>query len=342
MAWVLAWGAWTGWSAQPGRGDSASSAPQRARVVIVDNPRVMDRFKPVTNEVPGMVQRGLTVLTGTTNEALAWRSLVTTQDTVGIKVFSSPGPLSGTRPAVVEALVQGLMAAGVPGDQIIIWDRQAVHLRLAGFYELARRLGVRVESSVDAGYDPAYFYETALLGQLVDGDLEFGQQGQGVGRKSFFSKLITQKMTKLIAVSPLLNHNVAGVSGNLFSLTLGGVDNTLRFESSHSRLAEAVPEIAAVPVLSDRLVLCVIDALICQYEGEERQLLHYSTMLNQLWFSRDPVALDVLAIRELERQRQSVQSRSRRSFADLYDNAALLELGVSSLRQIDVVRPPSL
>ena len=44
-----------------------------------------------------------------------------------------PGPNSGTRPAVVSAVAQGLIAAGVPAQNLIIWDRDEVDLREAGF-----------------------------------------------------------------------------------------------------------------------------------------------------------------------------------------------------------------
>jgi len=63
-------------------------------------------------------------------------SLVSTQDIVGLKVYSKPGPNSGTRPAVVSAVVQGLIAAGLPPKQVIIWDREEADLREAGFFEL--------------------------------------------------------------------------------------------------------------------------------------------------------------------------------------------------------------
>jgi hypothetical protein len=137
-------------------------------------------------------------------------------------------------------------------------------------------------------------------------------------------------------VTPLLNHNLASVSGNLYGLALGSVDNVGRFESEPERLATAVPEIYAMTNLSDRVVLNITDALICQYEGGERGLLHYSTTLNQLRFSRDPVALDVLSIDELNRQRKAADAPTIKDNLDLYHNAALLELGVDDLKKIDV------
>src|SRR5439155_24177080 len=132
--------------------------------------------------------------------------------------------------------------------------------------------------SAQAGYDEKIFYDTALIGNLVWGDLEFGKKGEGIGRKSFVSKLVTREITKIINITPLLNHNEASVCGNLFSLAIGSVDNTTRFEFDGARLATAVPEIYALTNLSDHVALNIVDALICQYEGGQRGLLHYSAI----------------------------------------------------------------
>jgi hypothetical protein len=143
-------------------------------------------------------------------------------------------------------------------------------------------------------------------------------------------------MTKIINLTPLLNHNTAGVCGNLYSLAIGSVDNSYRFEGDSGRLAQAVPELYALPVLGDRVVLNITDALICQYEGGQRGLLHYSTVLNQLRFSRDPVALDMLSIKELDRQRRMAKATTVRPNLELYRNASLLELGVSDLAKMQI------
>lgn len=312
----------------------------RARVVVVQDSEASEAFRARSDVVRSMVERGITNLTGKTSPKEAWSSFVSAKDTVGIKVFSVPGPNSGTRPAVVAAVIEGLLAAGVSPKSIIVWDKQAADLRLAGFFDFADRYGVRVEGSAQAGYDEEISYDTPLIGTLLFGDYEFGKKGPGVGRKSFVSLLVSKQMTKIINIVPLLNHNSAGVSGNLYSLASGSVDNFARFEGDASRLATAVPEIYALPALSDHVVLNITDAILCQYEGAERGLLHYTTVLNELRFSRDPVALDVLSQQELNRQRQTSHSPpTGRPNADLYANAALLELGVNDLKRIDVVTP---
>ena len=309
-----------------------------ARVVIVEDAQATVAFKPDNDRVQAMVARGLTRLTGQPTPAAAWRSLVTTNDVVGLKIFSEAGPLCGTRPAVVAAVVRGLLDAGLPRDHIIIWDRYEEDLDDAGYFLLADQLGVRAAGAADSGYDPTNFYnpDTAVLGNLTWGDLEFGKKGAGIGRKSFVSQLVSRQITKIISLAPLLNENSAGLCGHLYSLALGSVDNIRRYQDDPDRLATALPEIYALPALGDRVVLNLTDALIGQYSGGPRGFLQYSTTLNQLWFSRDPVALDTLALHELQRERHAVNMPAFRPNLEIYTNAVLLELGVSDPRKIRV------
>jgi hypothetical protein len=308
------------------------------KVVIVEDSNATSDYQPDTASVQNMVDRGITNFTGKATVTEAWRSLVSTQDVVGIKVFSTAGMLSGTRPAVVEAVIRGLLEAGLPPDHIIIWDKHESDLRAAGFFKLAAQLHVRATGAAETGYDPTNFYlpDGPIIGNLLWGDLEFGKKGESVGRRSFISKLVSQQITKIICIAPLLNQETTGVCGHLFSLALGSVDNTMRFEDDPGRLAAAVPEIYALPALGDRVALNITDALIGQYEGGNRGLLHYSSVLNQLWFSRDPVALDTLAIKELDSERRAFEAPEFKPNLALYTNAALLQLGVNNPAKIQV------
>lgn len=285
-----------------------------------------------------MVNRGITNLTGRVTVADAWRSLVSTQDVVGIKVFSAAGEIAGTRPAVVGAVIDGLLQAGLPSKNIIIWDKHSEDLRAAGFYKLGQQLGVRVQGAVETGYDPTNFYlpDSAIIGNLVYGDLEFGKTGDNVGRRSFVTKILSREVTRVISIAPLLSQPSAGVCGHLYSLAFGSVDNTLRFQNDPDRLAVAIPEINALQAVGDKVVLNITDALIGQYEGGASLLLHYSTVLNQLWFSRDPVALDTLAIQELDRERRAAGAWGFPPDMEIYTNAALLQLGINDPSQIQV------
>jgi hypothetical protein len=309
-----------------------------SRLVVVENEKATHHFLPQAQEIPTMIERGLKQLTGKENSKLAWQSLVSSTDVIGIKVFSDPGKTVGTRPEVVEGLIRNMIASGIASNHIVIWDKRTADLYFAGFRELASRLNVRLESAAAAAWSEDAFYENAVLGTPVWGDLEFDKKGDNIGRKSHVSKLLTQQITKIISVPPLLNHNTAGVSGNLYSLALGSIDNSVRFDGSIERLSTAVPEIYALPQISDHVILCVTDALICQYQGQHDTLLHYSTPLNQLWFSTDPVASDVIALAELDRQRKRFGAPEQKLETDLYKNAALMELGTCESKNIRVER----
>jgi uncharacterized protein (DUF362 family) len=310
-------------------------AGKEARVVIVEDPRATTTFEPDAAVVRKMVERGIVRFTGKTNSTLAWRSLVSTNDVIGIKVFSTPGPHSGTRPSVVGAVIEELLAAGMRATNIVIWDKHLWELRLNGFDDVAQKYHVRLAGAAEAGFDPKVYYDNALLGNLVWGDLEFGKGAQ-TGRKSYVSKLLTHDITKIINIPPLLNHNTAGVSGALYSLSMGSVDNSIRFESRADRLATAVPDIYNMTNLFDRVAINITDALIGQYRGEENTLLHYAVGLNQIWFSKDAVALDVLGVVELERERRAANAEGEKVNMELYQNASLIEIGISDPKKIRI------
>jgi hypothetical protein len=125
----------------------------------------------------------------------------------------------------------------------------------------------------------------------------------------------------------------------VLGLAFGSFDNTLRFENHPDRIAENVPELFATPEIFDRIALCITDALICQYRGEDRTLLHYTVALNELRISKDPVALDVLTIADIDHARRTNPTDGEKSFkSELYNNTELLELGTADLKRIQVNR----
>ncbi len=318
------------------------SAAIGAAVIAVKDAGATTSFVPEPSVVRQMVATGLLRLTGTTNLTSAWNSLVKPEDVVGFKVTAGPGALSGTRPAVVEALIRSLLDAGHPAGRIVIWDKRQIDLSAAGWYHLAAQLQVRCVASEDAGWDNTKSYESPILGRLIAGDLDFGKKDtDGLGRKSYVTRLLTHDITKIVTVAPVLSHSVSGVHGHLTGLAWAGVDNTIRFFNDPARMAESVPEICALDDIMPRVVLAVGDALICQFRGEEHTLLHYAEALNELRFSRDPVALDALAIADVEHARARANIAGEKSFAtELYTNAELIDLGIASLNRINVTHIP--
>ena len=306
-------------------------------VTIVEDPQATEFFQPRADRVREMVARGIQAFTGAPSNEAAWLTLVRTNDIVALKVFSSAGSVAGTRLPVVAAVVEELLAAGLPATNIIVWDKHRDSLERAGFFTLASRYGVRVEGAAEAGYDKGKFYEHALVGRLVLTDQEFGSDGGALGsRRSYVSRLLTGQRLKIISIAPLLSSNAGGTSGHLVGLSLGAVDNTRRFEINGPSLSIAAPEIYVQSDVADQVVLCITDALIAQYLGEEEPRLHYASEPRQLWFSRDPVALDSLALRELARARKNGGVPEVPVNSELYRVASVMLLGVNDLNRMDI------
>lgn len=328
--------------AAPPTPPASSTNTARARVVVANDPAATSAFAPDADVVRKMVENGLLGLTGKPTANDAWKSLVATGDVVGFKVTAAPGAVSGTRPAVVRPLIEGLIASGHAPSKIVIWDKRDLDLRAAGWSRLAQELGVRCVASEDAGWDGDRSYESPLIGRLVAGDRDFGKkENEGTGRRSYVTKLLTHDITKMVSVAPVLSHNVSGVNGHIAGLAWASTDNTLRFANDPVRLAEAAPDICALDDVLPKLAFAVGDALLCQYRGEELTLLHYAVALDELRFSKDAVALDVLALADVQRFREAAKVEGEKKFVtELYTNAELIELGVADPKRIDRVRVP--
>ena len=69
------------------------------------------------------MNRLVLAVTGQKDLALAWGSLVSPNDKIGIKISAAGGELFTTHRDVVNAIVDGLVAAGHSRSSIIVWDR---------------------------------------------------------------------------------------------------------------------------------------------------------------------------------------------------------------------------
>ncbi|MBV9657825.1 MAG: DUF362 domain-containing protein [Verrucomicrobia bacterium] len=152
--------------------------PARSTVVAVHDASVVERYSVNPARVRVMVDRLVAAVTDQPDAAHGWRSLVSPNDIVGIKIAAARGAAAPTRRAVVLAVVESLIASGHPRDRILVWDRDPDELRLAGFLpergssESVFACPVAfIEPRV--GYDPKATYVAPVLGKLIWGDLLF-------------------------------------------------------------------------------------------------------------------------------------------------------------------------
>ncbi len=152
-------------------------APARSEVYSIHNPQAIRDFVADAGTVHAMVDKLVLAATGKDNIGAAWRSLVSPDDIVGIKISATGQAFGATHRAVVARIVQGLEEAGVPAANIIVWDRDADDLFAAGYLERDRKTSafmcpvLSIEPKY--GYDPKDTYSAPFLGKLIWGDLLF-------------------------------------------------------------------------------------------------------------------------------------------------------------------------
>ena len=262
-------------------------------VVLVRDATAITGFTANEAKVQAMISTGIKTLTGQTNEAAAWKQFAGPDDLVAIKINTASAPLQATRRPVVNAIVQGLLLAGVKRDRIIVFDREMNDTGYAGEHEIA---------IIPDGWDANAVYENKIVGKLIWGDFQFGRQ-DSISTRSHFPKLL-KTATKIINVPVMQEHEACGLSGCLYNLSLGLVDNARRLEMYGQRGDPWIAEILSAPALRGKVVLNIMDALVAGYAGGPAFKPQYSWPAGCLYFSRDPVAVDALALEQLEIKRK--------------------------------------
>jgi len=236
--------------------------------------------------------------------AAAWRVFVRPEDRVGIKVSTSGAPVSSTHPAVIAAVAEGLVAAGVAPERVVIWDRKWDDLRRARYGALGRRYTV-VSTDRVGGYDAGEFITAAVMGKLIAGDRGFDPAGvaEQTSSKSHISSVLL-RVNKVIHIPALTDHLSAGLNGALPGMVLDNVDNWRRLARAPHFGDPFLAEAYADPRIGGRVVLTILDALRPQYAGGPFPEPQYVVNHGALYASRDPVAIDSIGLQLLDRFRE--------------------------------------
>jgi uncharacterized protein (DUF362 family) len=298
--------------------------------------------------VQRMVDSLVMRLTEKPTVAEAWRSLVGKKDRVGIKVAAAGGPVSGTNPEVVDAIVAGLSEAGIPASQIIVWDRNLQDLIAAGYRKDGSRYQLRWVDPVK-GYNLKAQVSAPVLGKLIWGDSSFGSKvgarfvdilgtGDQLSSKSFYSNILSKEVTKIINVPSLTDSFLTGVNGALANLVLPNLDNWRRFTKPPSYGDPYLAEIYADAMIHDKVVLTIMDGLVLQYAGgpfaNPGFLLDHFT----IYAGHDPVAIDAIAARLLEEARNPSKLPSLVPMTTWLESARSAGLGTPREEEIEFIR----
>ena len=347
-------------------------------VIWTENPDVVQRFAVNSEAVREMVDNAVLKLTSAQEIGAARKRLgITPQDVVGIKITTMGGPLLSTHRPIVQAICDGLQAAGLSPSHIIIWDKFADDMRRAGYMPTAgdeNHVGIAAIFP-GTGYDPNVVYKNELIGTLIWGDFDFIRNdshadlfadardavnndktyGNGnltsdllnggstipqTSNHSYYARLVTRICTKIINVPVLTDNPSIGINGCLGSLALGCVDNNRRFQGDPTYGDPAICEILNQDFIRHKVVIHILDALVAEYAGGPQFDPQFTQSIGAIYVSRDPVAIDSRVLPRLEAWRRQGHIDPIGKMASHVKTAALNNLGTDDPERIQLIKLP--
>jgi len=305
-----------------------------------------------------MFEKGMAALTGK-DLAVSFGLFFQKDDVVGIKINPVGAGLISTRLEVVDAIIGWLAASGLPRRNIVIWDRFDYMVKDAGFTP-ERFPGVSFEGlqtmdeaaaegkaknnsrwlradgthvSVD-NFDKDFYYWADVEGPK---DEAYLNQHVFNGKYSYFGKLLTRKLTKIINV-PVFKNTGNAISMATKNIGYGAVCNTNRL---HKPLfLDVCVEVPAFPVIRDKWVLTVTDGIKGQYDGGPGPEAKFIYDQGSLFFGTDPIAMDFVCHNLLvaKRKEMGVQVNEHPRFTEYLRYAEKMGLGIADPAKIALVR----
>jgi len=301
---------------QPVASRPAKSSP---RVVIArDEALLQGRVEEHADLLKRMLDAAVQKATGAAEAGAAWRSMFSPKDRVGIKVNALG---LATQPAVVDAIVQGLIAAGLAAGNIIVWDRFDSELVAAGFKLNKSGRGVQCRGTDADRIGGGYQKEIETSGRIG----------------SCFSRIVAEEVDALICVPVLKDHNLAGASLGMKNF-FGAIHNPNKYHTNNCD--PFVADVVAHRFIGPKWRLTVCDGTRAQYNAGPARHPGFVWPFGGLIVGCDFVAVDAVAADLLDSQRVA---KGLKSLADEgrpakhIMTAASKGLGVADLTKIQRV-----
>jgi hypothetical protein len=294
-----------------------------------------------------MLAKSMLALTGKDNLPDAWRMFVSPEDIIGLKVNPVAGRLLTTSHAVTKSVVRQLEEAGIPRNNIVIWDRREMQLHETGYtqenYPGITIIGTECMDQKGGFYDnegklysqgridKEHFFYANLEGEYDDYTIPYMVNG---GKYSYFTNIVTQKVTKIINL-PILKNAGPTTTLCLKNLSFGSVTNTGRL---HQLWHETCAYVCAFAPLRDKVVLNIADGITGCFEGGPSAKPQYICNYNMLLVGTDPVAVDRVGhdVVIAKRIGMGIQQEDKPSASRFLDLAQELNLGIGKRDQIEI------
>jgi len=298
----------------PGR----AAVPPRAVIGIATNVEVFDgQDRLIPQAVDALLNRALAGALGAPDGPRALAQLFFPNDVVGIKINCLAGRGLSTHAELVDAVIGQLVKAGVRTDNILVWDRSDRDLT-RGRYKIRR-----------SGAGPLYL---GTNDEYENEPIDAGSVG------GCLSRLLTHRMTALINIPVVKDHDLAGISGALKSF-YGAIHNPNKYHDN--ACSPYIADLYAHPAIRSKARLTIFDGLMPQFQGGPAYVPDYAFKLGSIFVSTDPVAADAMALRIITDRRNAagLESLGKAGRAPAWlHQAALLGLGTDDWSRIAEVK----
>jgi uncharacterized protein (DUF362 family) len=322
----------------------AQTLPDRSIVYSVHDPAAIKDYRTDPSVVRAMVNRLVLAVTAQPDLARAWGSLVSPNDKIGIKISAAGGELFTTHRDVVNAIVDGLVAAGHRRGGIIVWDRSLGGIKDAGYSQTAEGYQIKSIAPHD-GYDAKAIFTAPLTGKLIWGDLDFrSDQGtvpllsdkEQTSDQSHFSRIVSSEVTKIINVPVMSDSSTNGLAGCLYNVTIPNIDNWRRFTQVNGFGGAAIVDLYNNALIGKKVVLNIMDGLAAQYAGGPQSQPNYAVHHATILASKDPVAIDAIALERIDGWREKAKLPPIGRLANHVQIAGQVGLGHADLTRIEI------
>jgi uncharacterized protein (DUF362 family) len=120
-------------------------------------------------------------------------------------------------------------------------------------------------------------------------------------------------------------------------MTIQNLDNWRRLIQDPVNGDPSIPEAYADPRIADKVVFQIMDGLIALYAGAPIGDANYAIHYGTLYASKDPVAMDAVALRKIDEWRLKAQMDPASKTAKYLQTAFRYGLGNADLNKIEVV-----
>ena len=272
---------------------TATAASTATAVVKIPPPEIVKFFPTILSKViqthhsgvwsnktlvPGalrqMLDASITKLTGLNDARSAWAALFRPGEKIAIKVNAFSNSIIWTHVPLVLEVTKSLQEAGIPAENITIYDYRTIELTSAGFSVNVDQPGVRCTGM----------------------DSNFSHESTQVLSKSINLAKILKECDALINIPVLKSHMLSGIS-----FAMKNHFGSIYFpDLLHSYEMKEIAALNAIPEIKDRTRLIIGDALAANLRyANSYPYWKQDWIGDSIFMSFDPLAHDSMGLKLL-------------------------------------------